>query len=58
MLSTSYSTAYNRALQMIDAGSNKKDVLAFLATAAEEAAVRGAVATAHARAIWGNLDRR
>jgi GAF domain-containing protein len=38
MLSTSYSTAYKRALQMIDAGSNRKDVLAFLATAAEEAA--------------------
>lgn len=37
MLSTSYSTAYNQALQMIDAGSNKKDILAFLATAAEEA---------------------
>lgn len=38
MLSAIYSTAYNEAIQMMNSGADKKDVLAFLATAAEQAA--------------------
>jgi hypothetical protein len=37
MYSTIYSAAYGEALQMIESGMSNKDILVFLATAAEEA---------------------
>lgn len=45
MLSTIYSKAYKKALEMVDAGADKKEILNYLTNAAEKAAGPGSVAS-------------